>query len=237
MTTATTFEPARSALEARLPLTPETSHLRLGPLVAVAAAIAFMISVAGGYLGNWAWTGYQSNGTVWDWLHLLLVPLSLAALPIWWRHQPSAHRHLRWGGAVAGIGLAVLVAGGYGWNWTWTGFAGNYMWEWLNLLMLPVVVALVPVWLRSRVAYRDVWLAAAAGAAAVLATLIVGGYGLDWAWTGFAGNSLWDWIHLLLVPLVLPACLAWLDDRQREMRLLRAAAARHRAERAAEESR
>ncbi len=236
MITATTVKPAPSALEARLPLTPGTSRLRMGPLVAVAAAAAFVISVVGGYLGRWAWTGYRSNGTVWDWLHLLLVPLSIAALPIWWRHQPSARRCMSWAGAAAVIALAVLIAGGYGWNWGWTGFAGNYMWEWLNLLLLPVAVALVPVWLRYRVVYRHAWLAAAAGAAAMLAVLIVGGYGLNWSWTGFAGNSLWDWIHLLLVPLVLPASLTWLDDRQREIRLLQAAAARHRAEQAAHET-
>ncbi len=25
-----------------------------------------------------------------------------------------------------------------------------------------------------------------------------------WAWTGFTGNTLWDWLHLLLLPLLLP---------------------------------
>jgi hypothetical protein len=232
----TSTKPAPSALEARLPLTPGTSRLRIGPLAAATASTAFLISVAGGYLGNWAWTGYKSNGTVWDWLHLLLIPLSISALPIWWRHEPAARRYLSWAGGAAVIALTILVAGGYGWNWNWTGFAGNYLWEWLNLLLLPLVVALIPLWLRSRIAHRDVWIAAMAGAAAMLTVLILGGYGLNWSWTGFAGNSLWDWIHLLLVPLVLPASLAWLDDRQHELRMLRAAAARHHAELASQES-
>jgi hypothetical protein len=26
----------------------------------------------------------------------------------------------------------------------------------------------------------------------------------NWKWTGFRGNTLWDWLHLLLLPLLLP---------------------------------
>ena len=29
---------------------------------------------------------------------------------------------------------------------------------------------------------------------------VIGGYGLGWAWTGYAGNTLWDWVMLLLAP-------------------------------------
>jgi hypothetical protein len=41
------------------------------------------------------------------------------------------------------------------------------------------------------------------------AVLVAAGYGFDWGWTGFPGNTLWDWLHLLLVPFVLPVVLAW----------------------------
>jgi hypothetical protein len=45
-------------------------------------------------------------------------------------------------------------------------------------------------------------------AAAGLAFAIVlwGGYGRDWAWTGINGSTatLWDWLHLWLLPLLLP---------------------------------
>jgi hypothetical protein len=30
------------------------------------------------------------------------------------------------------------------------------------------------------------------------------GYLVPWAWTGFTGNTAWDWIKLLLLPLLLP---------------------------------
>jgi hypothetical protein len=45
------------------------------------------------------------------------------------------------------------------------------------------------------------------GAAAVLGVLVVGGYLLGWEWNGFTGNTLWDWINLLLVPFALPAAV------------------------------
>ena len=45
---------------------------------------------------------------------------------------------------------------------------------------------------------------------------VIGGYVLRWSWTGYAGNTLWDWLTLLLLPLVfptilLPALLRWIS--------------------------
>jgi hypothetical protein len=45
------------------------------------------------------------------------------------------------------------------------------------------------------------------------AVLVTAGYGFDWGWTGFPGNTLWDWLHLVLVPFVLPVALAWVSAR------------------------
>ena len=28
-----------------------------------------------------------------------------------------------------------------------------------------------------------------------------------WRWTGFTGNTAWDWLHLLLLPLLVPAVI------------------------------
>jgi Na+/H+-dicarboxylate symporter len=36
---------------------------------------------------------------------------------------------------------------------------------------------------------------------------VIGGYALRWTWTGYPGNTLWDWLQMLLVPLVFPAIL------------------------------
>jgi len=51
--------------------------------------------------------------------------------------------------------------------------------------------------------------------------VVIGGYRLHWAWTGFEGNTFRDWLSLLIVPFLLPASLAWFAARDR---------ARHEAE-------
>jgi hypothetical protein len=47
-----------------------------------------------------------------------------------------------------------------------------------------------------------------AAVAAALAVTIVGGYAAHWAWTGFEGNTLFDWLQLFLVPFAIPLAVA-----------------------------
>lgn len=112
--------------------------------------------------------------------------------------------------AAAAAALLVLALGGYVGGWGWTGFRGNTLWDWLHLLVLPVTLAFLPLWLRTHVRDSTRWTLGLACAAVVFVVLAVGGYGFGWAWTGFRGNTLWDWIELLIVPFVLPAVLAYL---------------------------
>jgi hypothetical protein len=49
--------------------------------VALAGLTAFVAIVLGGYVGNWSWTGFRGN-TLWDWLHLLLLPLLLPTIVV-----------------------------------------------------------------------------------------------------------------------------------------------------------
>ncbi len=111
---------------------------------------------------------------------------------------------------LVGATLLVLALGGYVGGWSWTGFRGNTLWDWLHLLVLPVTLAFLPLWLRTHQRDHTRWAVAVAGVAVVVAVLAVGGYGFGWAWTGFRGNTLWDWLELLVVPFVLPAVLAYL---------------------------
>lgn len=48
------------------------------------------------------------------------------------------------------------------------------------------------------------WLVVAA--VLVFGVVLWGGYSREWPWTGINGHTatLWDWLHLLLVPLLLP---------------------------------
>ena len=180
--------------------------------------LALAVLLWGGYVEHWSWTGFDANDTLWDWLQLLLLPVAVATLPIWLRHRhrmdPTRRRLLA--STLALFAAVVLI--GYVVPLAWTGFPGNTLWDWLQLVVLPVVVVALPIWAvideQLRPHHRALLWSALAG----VVVLVAAGYTLDWGWTGFHGNTLWDWLELLLVPLVLPtillpAALAWLGER------------------------
>ena len=51
----------------------------------------------------------------------------------------------------------------------------------------------------------DVWTVVLIVAGVFLLVTAVGGYIFNWNWTGFRGNTLWDWLKLLLIPVALTA--------------------------------
>jgi hypothetical protein len=70
------------------------------------------------------------------------------------------------------------------------------------------------VWLvRRPTVTPGVRLALITGAAAFV-LLVILGYALDLGWTGFPGNTLWDWIALLALPLALAAWPVWAQLRR-----------------------
>ena len=184
------------------------SGMRLVVIGGVTAA--FAIAVGGGYGLGWQWTGFQDNNSLWDWLQLLVLPVVLAVLPLWYRTHKRLEVEWRIAGIVLAVAAAVVLFGGYVLDWGWTGFKGKTLWDWLELLVLPGMLAMLPFILASerRNDGRLRTVAIAAGCALLVCAL--GGYLLDWDWTGFQGNTLWDWIHLLLVPFLVPAALVWM---------------------------
>jgi hypothetical protein len=121
--------------------------------------------------------------------------------------------------ALLGTALALLaltLIGGYGFNWSWTGFPGNTLWDWMNLLLLPVTLGLLSLAFELS---TGMLLRVAGAAALVLAVMMIGGYGFGWSWTGFQGNTLWDWLHLLVVPVTLPFVAHELGERQKQRAL------------------
>ncbi len=50
---------------------------------------------------------------------------------------------------VAALVLVVLAIGSYAFNWKWTGFRGNTLWNWLELLVLPAALAFAPLWVTA----------------------------------------------------------------------------------------
>jgi hypothetical protein len=174
-------------------------------LLAAAAVAAILI---GGYEAHWSWTGISGKtATLWDWINLLLLPITVATLPIWL----TKRRRLDTRRKAAGFALLAMFAGivlaGYLVPWGWTGFRGNSLWDWINLLLLPVVVATFPVWpeIREELGMRHRLLFASILAG--FGVTVLGGYMWGWAWTGFHGNTLWNWLHLLVLPLVFPTLL------------------------------
>ncbi len=44
-------------------------------------------------------------------------------------------------------------------------------------------------------------------AAAIGVVVVLGGYLVPWSWTGFVGNTAWNWLQLLLLPVLVPTLL------------------------------
>jgi uncharacterized membrane protein len=173
----------------------------------IAAACAFVVVLWGGYMHHWSWTGFQPDAKLWDWLHVFVLPLALVAGPLWLRYRDRLDQRHR---LVLGLLVTcfwILVAAGYVFDLAWTGFPGNELWDWLELLLLPLAIGLVPVWMEVAGGVRPRHVAAAVLAVAFLLVAIVGGYGDHWHWTGFRGNTLFDWIQLVIAPLLLPFVL------------------------------
>jgi hypothetical protein len=117
------------------------------------------------------------------------------------------------------IVLVILIAGTYAFNWDWTGFSGNKLWDWLELLVLPGVLTSLSIWFtvdqglvgnkKEQRRWGVLWMVLITIALVVLIVLIIGGYALNWDWTGFSDNKLSDWLRLLFVPFVLPLVTVW----------------------------
>ena len=171
---------------------------------AVAALAAFGVFVLGGYVAGWAWTGLSSQVTLWDWLEGLALPITVGLVPLMIRHREHLGRTHRAAALTTVLVFAALVLAGYLLPMPWTGFTGNTLWDWLSLALLPVVIATATLWeAPPHWTRRHVGLLA--GSLVLAAVVITAGYLVPWAWTGFTGNTAWDWIKLLLLPVLLPA--------------------------------
>ena len=64
-------------------------------LAITAGLVVFVVTLVGGYSGDWKWTGYSDNDTLWEWLELLLLPVILATAPIWLARGSEVRRDRR----------------------------------------------------------------------------------------------------------------------------------------------
>jgi hypothetical protein len=207
-------------------------QFRIGGMSALAAAV--VVVLFGGYVRHWSWTGFDSNKELWDWMHLLVLPVALGTLPLWLRY--GEHMSVARKAAFLAVIVAFLgfVLAGYLVPLKWTGFSGNTLWDWLTLLVLPVTLTTIKVWPSSPREVNPRHVSAFSLIVTAWLVTLVGGYAGTWAWTGYPGNTLWDWLQLLLVPLVfttlvLPAAVRWVSgnvaERAREAEKAKEAAA------------
>jgi hypothetical protein len=171
------------------------------------AIVVLVLLCVGGYLFNWRWSGLSGSVRLWDWLEVLTLPVAIAVAPLLLRHRRSLHRrhHLAMVGALTGF--AALVLAGYLVPLAWTGFRGNTLWDWLQLVLLPLVVATTSSLWGKNWHPRGWQVAAALLGLGVFAVVAVAGYLVPMKWTGFTGNTMWDWLKLLLLPVVVPTIL------------------------------
>lgn len=176
-------------------------------------AVALAVCLWGGYTQGWAWTGVGDQETLWHWMNLLAVPIAFATLPLVLRSHARMRTERKVLLSVLLIAFVAFVIAGYAVPLEWTGFTGNTLWDWLTLLLLPAAIISVR-FLREEQQLGPPHYAV--GGVLVVAFLVVVyyGYAAPWDWTGFTGNTLLDWLQLLIVPivfptLVVPAVAAW----------------------------
>jgi hypothetical protein len=155
----------------------------------------------------WPWTGFAGSGSLWSWLELLVQPLALASLIARLTTSLRAWRVWLRVLAAGSLVLAAIVFAGYHWHWRWTGFAGKQLWDWLSLLLFPIVIVLLPEWARRGEPFGARARVAGALLLAGFVVLVFGGYNWGWAWTGFTGNRFRDWLTLMIAPFLLPLSL------------------------------
>jgi hypothetical protein len=199
----------------------ESHDMVVRAVVIGAVALAAVVVIIGGYAFNWAWTGFSRNHQLWDWMHLLLLPLVFGTFPLWLQFSEYMSPARRRAMGVGVLAFTVLVIVGYTQPLDWTGFRGQTLWDWLILLLLPIALATITAWPTSRREVRQRHVVIAALFLTGLIVTIIGGYAAHWKWTGYQGNKLWDWLVLVLAPLavgtvVVPALAKLLTGRADE---------------------
>jgi hypothetical protein len=179
--------------------------------VAIASVLAALAAAYlwGGYVNDWTWTGLSADVALWDWLAALALPVTVGLLPLLLVHRRRLRRRHRILVLAGLISFACLVLAAYLVPWEWTGFTGNTLWDWLELALLPVVLATATLWPAPGELRKRHWTLIGVGASGFFA-VVLAGYLVPWSWTGFSDNKGWDWLKLLLLPVlvstvVLPA--------------------------------
>ena len=172
-------------------------------ILGLVALVALAVTLYGGYgPDEWTWTGYE-NAELWDWLHVLLLPIAFGLVALLVRAKELG----AWRGVIGltclGLFIALVVAG-YAIPWDWTGFEGNTVWDWLELTLLPLTLSILAGFNFDVGSVERRHMFAIIVFVVAITVLAIGGYTQGWDWTGFEGNTLFDWLRLLVLPVVIP---------------------------------
>jgi len=85
--------------------------------------------------------------------------------------------------------------------------AGHTLWNWLTLIVLPMTVAAATVWPKTGRTFRPAYGLVAGAVGTARTVTVIGGYAGGWEWTEYPGNTLWDWVQLLLAPIAITTCV------------------------------
>jgi hypothetical protein len=189
---------------------------RVRSSILVAAVLLVAVLLVGGYGQRWSWTGFNGNDQLWDWMNLLLLPIALATFPLWLMYADHMSRARKTVLGVAVLAFAGFVAIGYLAPLEWTGFQGNTLWSWFSLILLPVAIVTASAWPASKRRLRTRHVVVISGLLLGWLVTVIGGYAGGWSWTGYPGNTLWDWMTLLLGPIafstiLIPGAVRWLS--------------------------
>jgi uncharacterized membrane protein len=182
----------------------------------VVVALGVTAVLLGGYGKKWSWTGFSGNSQLWDWMHLLLLPIAIATFPLWLMYADHMSRVRRTILGLVVVAFAAFVVVGYLAPLDWTGFQGNTLWDWLTLILLPLAIVTARSWPNSKRELRAIHIVAIGALLLGWLVTLVGGYADSWSWTGYPGNTLWDWMTLLLGPIafttiLIPGAVRWLS--------------------------
>jgi Na+/H+-dicarboxylate symporter len=100
--------------------------------------------------------------------------------------------------------FGVILWGGYTLGWEWTGVSDkDTLWHWMQILMVPIAFAALPGVLRDHQAMHIGRKFMIFGLVVLFVGFVIVSYVVPWNWTGFTGNTLWDWLSLLLLPIAI----------------------------------
>ena len=117
---------------------------------------------------------------------------------------------------MAAAALAVALWGGYIRGWQWTGFRVNgQLWDWLTLLLLPVVLGTIPLWIQDKDYIGKGRRVIYAAAITAWTGFVIAGYLIPLNWTGFGDQKLWGWLNLLVLPAAITTVMALTSMRAR----------------------